>query len=59
MLTQNLDTEDLNLEKLNPFEGAWAYSQNKRAQVCLTEKWAEDNKDSGILFQRHGFFFFN
>lgn len=40
MLTQKLDPEDLQSSKMDPFDGRSAYSQNKRAQVILTEQLA-------------------
>jgi dehydrogenase/reductase SDR family protein 12 len=51
MLTQPLDTEDLNMERMRPFDGAAAYAQNKRAQVCLTEYWARQHEAKGVRFQ--------
>ena len=40
-MTVKLDTKDLQFEHLNPFDGTTAYAQNKRQQVVMTERWAE------------------
>ena len=50
MLLVKLDVEDLQFEKMNPFEGTMAYAQNKRQQVIMTERWAEKFKTTGIHF---------
>ena len=50
MLLVKLDVEDLQFEKMNPFEGTMAYAQNKRQQVIMTEQWAEMYKSTGIHF---------
>lgn len=50
MLLVKLDVDDLQFEKMNPFEGTMAYAQNKRQQVVMTEKWAEMFKATGIHF---------
>jgi NAD(P)-dependent dehydrogenase (short-subunit alcohol dehydrogenase family) len=47
MYTQKLDVEDLQFER-QPFNGVTAYAQAKRAQVILTELWAEKLAGSGI-----------
>ena len=47
MYTQKLDVEDLQFER-KPFNGVTAYAQAKRAQVILTELWAEKLAGSGI-----------
>lgn len=44
MLTQKLDVENLQFEK-GTFDGTMAYAQNKRQQVILTERWAEQHKE--------------
>lgn len=44
MLTQKLDTDDLQFEK-GAFDGTMAYAQNKRQQVILTERWASQHKE--------------
>lgn len=41
MLTNKLNLDDLNFEKMNPFDGTMAYAQNKRQQVIMTEQYAE------------------
>jgi len=45
MLVQKLDVDDLQFEKMSPFDGTMAYAQNKRQQVELTEEWAKQHKD--------------
>ncbi|XP_068234906.1 dehydrogenase/reductase SDR family member 12-like [Palaemon carinicauda] len=40
MLVQKLNTDDLQFEKMNPFDGTMAYAQNKRQQVVMTERLA-------------------
>jgi NAD(P)-dependent dehydrogenase (short-subunit alcohol dehydrogenase family) len=47
MYAQKLDVEDLQFER-KPFNGVMAYAQAKRAQVILTELWAEKLAGSGI-----------
>jgi NAD(P)-dependent dehydrogenase (short-subunit alcohol dehydrogenase family) len=47
MYTQKLDVEDLQFEH-KPFNGVTAYAQAKRAQVILTELWAEKLAASGV-----------
>jgi dehydrogenase/reductase SDR family protein 12 len=47
MYAQKLDVEDLQFER-KPFNGVTAYAQAKRAQVILTELWAEKLVGSGI-----------
>jgi NAD(P)-dependent dehydrogenase (short-subunit alcohol dehydrogenase family) len=42
-----LDVEDLQFER-KPYNGVIAYAQAKRAQVILTELWAEKPVGSGI-----------
>lgn len=41
MYNEKLDTTDLQFEKMKTFDGVKAYAQNKRAQVELTNRWAE------------------
>lgn len=41
MLTQKLDTKDLQFEKMQPFDGTMAYAQNKRQQVVMTAEYAK------------------
>jgi len=40
MLVQKLNVEDLQFEKMQPFDGTMAYAQNKRQQVVMTERLA-------------------
>jgi len=40
MLTNKMDFQDLNFEKMMPFDGTMAYAQNKRQQVIMTEQYA-------------------
>jgi len=40
MLTNKLDVEDFNFEKMQPFDGTMAYAQNKRQQIVMTEQYA-------------------
>ena len=47
MYTQKLDVDDLQFEG-KPFDGVIAYAQAKRAQVILTELWAEELAGSGV-----------
>jgi dehydrogenase/reductase SDR family protein 12 len=47
MYTQKLDVDDLQFEH-KPFNGVTAYAQAKRAQVILTELWAEKLAGSGV-----------
>lgn len=41
MLTQKLDTKDLQFERMQPFDGTMAYAQNKRQQVVMTAEYAK------------------
>jgi len=41
MLVQKLNVDDLQQEKLTPFDGTMAYAQNKRQQVVMTEWWSD------------------
>jgi dehydrogenase/reductase SDR family protein 12 len=47
MYTQKLDMDDLQSER-GEFNGTVAYAQHKRAQVILTELWAERLAGSGV-----------
>jgi NAD(P)-dependent dehydrogenase (short-subunit alcohol dehydrogenase family) len=47
MYTQKLDVDDLQFER-KPYNGVTAYAQAKRAQVILTELWAEKLAGSGV-----------
>jgi NAD(P)-dependent dehydrogenase (short-subunit alcohol dehydrogenase family) len=47
MYTQKLDVEDLQFER-KAYNGVTAYAQAKRAQVILTELWAEKLAGSGV-----------
>ena len=48
MLTNKLNSEDFNFEKMNPFDGTMAYAQNKRQQIVMTEQYA--SKCPNIFF---------
>lgn len=50
MYTQRLNVEDLEFEKMNPFDEVMAYAQNKRQQVILTEMWQKKYESLGITF---------
>lgn len=50
MLLVKLDADDLQFDKMNPFDGTMAYAQNKRQQVVMTEQWAKKYKSTGIHF---------
>ena len=41
MLLVKLDSSDLQMEKMSPFEGTLVYAQNKRQQVVLTDHWSK------------------
>lgn len=43
MLLMKLDSNDLQFENLTNFDGTFAYSQNKRQQVVMTRRWAEEH----------------
>nr|CAD7426418.1 unnamed protein product [Timema monikensis] len=45
MLVQKLNAEDLQFEKMAPFDGTMAYSQNKRQQVIMMECLAREHPD--------------
>lgn len=47
MYTQKLNVSDLQSER-EPFNGVVAYAQHKRAQVILTELWAERLAESSV-----------
>jgi dehydrogenase/reductase SDR family protein 12 len=47
MYAQKLDVADLQFER-KPFNGVTAYAQAKRAQVILSELWAEKQACSGV-----------
>jgi NAD(P)-dependent dehydrogenase (short-subunit alcohol dehydrogenase family) len=47
MYAQRLDVDDLMFER-KPYNGVIAYAQAKRAQVVLTEIWAEKLADSAV-----------
>ncbi len=48
MYTQKLRVDDLQYER-KPYNGVQAYAHAKRAQVILTELWAEQLKGSGVV----------
>ena len=41
MLVQTLNINDLQVEKMKPFDGTMVYAQNKRQQVVMTEQYAK------------------
>jgi len=43
MLLVKLDSNDLQFEKMSPFEGTLAYAQNKRQQVVMTDHLAKQH----------------
>ncbi|XP_071519029.1 dehydrogenase/reductase SDR family member 12-like isoform X2 [Panulirus ornatus] len=45
MLVQRLKADDLQCEKMNPFDGTMVYSQNKRQQVVMTEQYAKQHPE--------------
>ncbi|KAH3807485.1 hypothetical protein DPMN_135828 [Dreissena polymorpha] len=45
MLTKSLDVEDLQFERMQPFDGTSAYAQNKRQQIVMTEQYAKKFPD--------------
>ncbi|XP_076047717.1 dehydrogenase/reductase SDR family member 12-like [Oratosquilla oratoria] len=45
MLVQKLNTDDLQFEKMRPFDGTMVYAQNKRQQVVMTEEFAKKHSD--------------
>jgi NAD(P)-dependent dehydrogenase (short-subunit alcohol dehydrogenase family) len=49
MYTARLDAGDLQLDR-RPFDGPAFYAHAKRAQVVLTELWAEREGDRGVVF---------
>ena len=48
MYTQRIRVEDLQMER-GRYDGTVAYARTKRAQVILTEIWAERLRDRGIV----------
>lgn len=48
MYTQRIRVDDLQMER-GRYDGAVAYARTKRAQVILTEIWAERLRDLGIV----------
>ena len=45
MLVQQLNVDDLQFEKMSPFDGTMAYAQNKRQQVVMTEHMAREHTE--------------
>ncbi|XP_049802108.1 dehydrogenase/reductase SDR family member 12-like isoform X2 [Schistocerca nitens] len=45
LLVQKLNPDDLQFEKMSPFDGTMAYAQNKRQQVVMTEYFARENPE--------------
>eukprot|EP00002_Diphylleia_rotans_P016298 TRINITY_DN3171_c0_g3_i2.p1 TRINITY_DN3171_c0_g3~~TRINITY_DN3171_c0_g3_i2.p1 ORF type:complete len:225 (-),score=55.79 TRINITY_DN3171_c0_g3_i2:66-740(-) len=50
MYTERLHPDDLESEQIQPWNGSVAYSQTKRAEVLLTERWARVFSSSGVRF---------
>ncbi|UCH30389.1 MAG: SDR family NAD(P)-dependent oxidoreductase [Myxococcales bacterium] len=48
MYTQRIRVDDLQMKRA-PYDGVVAYARTKRAQVILTELWAEALRDRGIV----------
>ena len=48
MYSQRLDVDDPQMRR-GPYDGVVAYAKTKRAQVVLTELWAEALRDRGIV----------
>ena len=48
MYTQRIHLDDLQMAH-EEFDGPAAYARTKRAQVILTELWAERLRDSGVV----------
>lgn len=48
MYTQRIRVDDLQMKR-EPYDGVVAYARTKRAQVILTELWAEALRDRGIV----------
>ena len=48
MYTQRIRVDDLQMER-GRYDGAIAYARTKRAQVILTEMWAEKLRERGIV----------
>ena len=48
MYTQRIEVDDLQMTR-GRYDGAVAYARTKRAQVILTELWAESLRDRGIV----------
>eukprot|EP01104_Vermistella_antarctica_P002132 TRINITY_DN1229_c0_g2_i1.p1 TRINITY_DN1229_c0_g2~~TRINITY_DN1229_c0_g2_i1.p1 ORF type:complete len:372 (+),score=71.23 TRINITY_DN1229_c0_g2_i1:227-1342(+) len=51
MLTKDLDVGEEQVTSTKEKDGTFTYAQNKRQQVCLTERWCETHESSGIRFQ--------
>lgn len=51
MLTQDLKIDDIQCDKMNPFDATFAYAQHKRQQVCITEEWGRKFAATNIKFQ--------
>ena len=41
MLVEKLNYKDLTLENMKPFDGTFAYAQNKRQQVVMAEQYTK------------------
>lgn len=45
MLTMKLDPKDLSFEDMKPFDGTYAYAQNKRQQIVMTQQYSKQYRD--------------
>ena len=43
MYTVKLDTKDMQFENMRSFDGTFAYAQNKRQQIVMTQQFAEEH----------------
>ena len=43
MYTVKLDTKDLQFENMRPFDGTFAYAQNKRQQIVITQQLSAEH----------------
>ena len=48
MYTQRIHSDDLQMTR-EEFDGPTAYARTKRAQVILTQMWAERLQDTGVV----------
>merc|ERR1711879_1020919 len=55
MYTEKLDANDPMLDNWWRFDGSRAYSQNKRAQVVLAERWASSRRVGNVALDKNVF----